>query len=73
MSHSTLTSKGQTTIPQEIRQAVGLQTGAKLNWSVTPDGVLIVRAKTQTLESLAGSIKIQAGQKVSIQDMNPLK
>ena len=38
MSHSTLTSKGQTTIPQEIREAVGLQTGAKLNWSVTPDG-----------------------------------
>ena len=47
MPHSTLTSKGQTTIPQEIREAVGLQTGAKLNWSVTPDGVLIVRAKTQ--------------------------
>ena len=59
MSHSTLTSKGQTTIPQEIREAVGLQTGAKLNWSVTPDGVLIVRAKTQSIESLAGSLKTQ--------------
>ncbi len=63
MSHSTLTSKGQTTIPQEIREAVGLQTGAKLNWSVTPDGVLIVRAKTQSIESLAGSLKTQDGKK----------
>jgi AbrB family looped-hinge helix DNA binding protein len=73
MSHSTLTSKGQTTIPQEIREAVGLRTGAKLNWSVTPDGVLIARAKTQSLASLSGSVKIQAAQKVSIQDMNPWK
>jgi AbrB family looped-hinge helix DNA binding protein len=73
MSHSTLTSKGQTTIPQEIREAVGLQTGAKLNWSVTPDGVLIVRAKTQSIVSLAGSLKTQDGKKISIQDMNPWK
>jgi len=73
MSHSTLTSKGQTTIPQEIREAVGLQTGAKLNWSVTPDGVLIVRAKTQSIESLAGSLKTQDGKQISIQDMNPWK
>ena len=73
MSHSTLTSKGQTTIPQEIREAVGLQTGAKLNWSVTPDGVLIVRAKTQSIESLAGLLKSQDGKKISIQSMNPWK
>ena len=73
MSHSTLTSKGQTTIPQEIREAVGLQTGAKLNWSVTPDGVLIVRANTQSVESLAGSLKTQDGKKICIQDMNPWK
>jgi AbrB family looped-hinge helix DNA binding protein len=73
MSHSTLTSKGQTTIPQEIREAVGLQTGAKLNWSVTPNGVLIVRAKTQSIESLAGSLKTQDSKKISIQDMNPWK
>ena len=71
MSHSTLTSKGQTTIPQEIREAAGLRTGAKLNWTVTPDGVLIVRTKTQSLASLAGSIKIQNSPKISIQDMNP--
>jgi hypothetical protein len=52
---------------------VGLQTGAKLNWSVTPDGVLIVRAKTQSIVSLAGSLKTQDGKKISIQDMNPWK
>jgi len=33
--------------------------------------VLIVRAKTQSLASLAGSIKIQNSPKISIQDMNP--
>ena len=63
MTNSTLTSKGQTTIPQDIREAAGLKTGAKLKWCVTPDGVLIVRVKSQSIESLAGAIKLPDGKK----------
>jgi AbrB family looped-hinge helix DNA binding protein len=73
MPDSTLTSKGQTTVPQEIREAVGLQTGTKLIWNLAPGGVLIVRAKTQSIKSLEGVIKVPKGKTISIQDMNPWK
>ena len=38
---STLTSKGQTTLPKAIRQRLGLETGAKVTYEFTDNGVLI--------------------------------
>ena len=73
MADSTLTSKGQTTVPLEIREAVGLQTGAKLSWSISPDGVLLIRAKTKSIQSLEGAIKLPKGKQLSIEEMNPWK
>jgi AbrB family looped-hinge helix DNA binding protein len=32
MPISTLTSKGQTTVPKEVRDALALQPGDKLSW-----------------------------------------
>ena len=40
---STLTSKGQVTIPRAIREALGLSTGMQLSFELT-DGELRVRA-----------------------------
>jgi AbrB family looped-hinge helix DNA binding protein len=37
MPHSTVTSKGQTTIPGEIRQALGIKPGDKLQYAVEGD------------------------------------
>jgi antitoxin PrlF len=34
MSTSRLTSKGRTTVPKEVREALGLKPGAKLTWEV---------------------------------------
>jgi len=34
---STLTTKGQTTVPEPIRTALGLQVGKLLVWELTPD------------------------------------
>ena len=39
---ATLTSKGQITIPQEVRQRLGLQQGDQVEF-VTEDGVTVVR------------------------------
>ncbi len=46
MAESTITSKGQTTVPAHIRAFVKAKPGNRLVWSVMPDGTLIVRAKT---------------------------
>ena len=34
---STVTTKGQTTVPEPIRAALGLQVGKMLVWELTPD------------------------------------
>ncbi len=53
---STLTSKGQTTIPQEIRESLGMQSGDKITYTPMPDGTIIMRIKSGSLLDLAGSI-----------------
>ena len=70
MSESTLTVKGQTTVPRQIREHLGAGPGTRLVWHVMPDGSLVVRAKTLSLLDLAGSLKAPKGKKVSIEDMN---
>ena len=70
MTESTITAKGQTTVPQPIRDALHAQAGTKLQWTLMPDGTVIVRAKTKSILDLAGMLKAPKGKKVSIQDMN---
>jgi antitoxin PrlF len=53
---STLTGKGQTTIPQEIRESLGMQSGDKITYTPMPDGTIIMRIKSGSLLDLAGSI-----------------
>lgn len=43
-SKSTLGAKGQTTIPAPVRAALGLKPGARLEWRLTPEGDVLVRA-----------------------------
>ena len=70
MSESTLTRKGQTTVPQPIRDALHAQPGTKLQWNLMPDGTIIVRAKTKSLLDLAGMLQAPKGKRVNIEDMN---
>lgn len=42
---STMTSKGQVTIPKTIREALGLKPGSKVMFDVTPDGAVLVCGK----------------------------
>ena len=51
MAESTITAKGQTTVPQQVRDALGAQPGARLAWHVLSDGTVIVRAKTKELSA----------------------
>ena len=71
MAESTLTAKGQTTVPADVRALVQAKPGTKLVWSVTPDGTIIVRAKTKSILEMAGMMRAPKGKRVSVQDMNP--
>ncbi|EUC12645.1 UNVERIFIED_ORG: AbrB family transcriptional regulator [Burkholderia sp. CF145] len=69
MAESTLTSRGQTTVPAEMRAALHAEPGTRLEWHVMPDSDVIVRAKTLSILNLAGSVKVD--KHVDIEDMNP--
>ncbi|WP_407541174.1 type II toxin-antitoxin system PrlF family antitoxin [Deinococcus radiomollis] len=43
---STLTSKGQTTVPKPIREQLRLDPGAEIDWTVQPDGSVLLRPAT---------------------------
>ena len=69
MSLATLTSKGQITIPADVRAALNLQPQDKLNFTVLPDGTVIVRAKRRSMAELAGTLAAPAGVSVSVDEM----
>jgi AbrB family looped-hinge helix DNA binding protein len=68
---STVTAKGQTTVPADIRALVDARPGTRLLWSVMPDGTIIVRAKTKSILDMAGMLKMPKGKRVSVEAMNP--
>ena len=57
MTAATLTSKGQTTIPKEIRDGLGLQPGDQMTFTLLPNGTVVMRAKTKSVLSLGGSLR----------------
>jgi antitoxin PrlF len=70
MSESTITTKGQTTVPRQVRELIGAGPGTRLVWHVMPDGGLIVRAKTRSVLDLAGNLTAPKGKRVPVKDMN---
>lgn len=57
MPSSTLTSKGQVTIPKQVREALGLKAGDRINFVIAPDGSVSVEPATVDLMSLEGILK----------------
>lgn len=71
MSDTTLTSKGQTTIPKDIRDGLGLKAGDRLSFTLLTDGTVIVRAKTRRLLDLAGTLARPGQKVVPVERMSP--
>jgi antitoxin PrlF len=59
MSNATLTSKGQTTIPKEIRDKLGLKAKDRLNFTLLHDGTVIMRVKNKSLAEISSVINYQ--------------
>lgn len=69
MSMSTLTQKGQTTIPQDIRQYLGVHAGDKLEFFIDQDGRVVLAPLTEKVTALKGLLR-KPTKKVSIEKMN---
>ena len=70
MTESTITSKGQTTVPADVRASIGGVPGTRLMWTVLPDGRVLVRVKNKSILDMVGMMKPSPGKHVSIEEMN---
>lgn len=68
MSEATITSKGQVTIPKPVRDALGLETGDRIEFVRTEQGFLVVPAKSD-LRSLRGMFKGRRSKPATIEEM----
>lgn len=59
---STLTSKGQTTIPKDIRDSLGMKPGDRMTFTMLPDGTVLMRVKNKSVMDVAGKLR-RKGQK----------
>jgi AbrB family looped-hinge helix DNA binding protein len=51
---STITERGQTVIPAEIRRRFGLTPAQRLEWIVEPDGIRVVPVAADPIEAFRG-------------------
>ena len=68
-----MTSKGQVSVPREIRDRLGLKPGDKMAFTMLSDRTVVMRPKTRHLADLAGSLTRPGQPKVAVEEMNPFK
>jgi AbrB family looped-hinge helix DNA binding protein len=71
VSDTTLTSKGQTTIPKEIRDELGIRPGDRMTFTLLPDGTVIMRVKNRPLAEAAGLLHREGETAVPVEQMTP--
>jgi len=70
MPTATLSSKGQTVIPKEIRDRLGLQPGDALDFVVQDNGDVLIRPSTEDIRHLKGLLHRPDRLPVSLGEMN---
>jgi AbrB family looped-hinge helix DNA binding protein len=57
MPRSTITSKGQITLPKAVRDALDVSSGDQVSFLIREDGTVLVEAASVDLLGLKGSVK----------------
>ena len=67
---ATLTSKGQTTIPKEIRESRAMKAGDRMTFTLMPDGTVVMRVKTKSVTELAGVLHKKGRKPVPLEQLS---
>lgn len=67
---ATLTSKGQTTIPKEIRDRLGMKPGDRMTFTLMQDATVVMRVKSKSVTELAGMLKKKGRKPVPIEQLS---
>ena len=69
MSLATITSKGQTTIPKDIRDCLGLQPKDQIQFTLISDETVILRVKKRSIKELYGLLHDPDIKPISVEKM----
>lgn len=67
---ATLTSKGQTTIPKQVRDALGMRAGDRITFTLLADGAVLMRVKNKSVMTVAGSLRKQGRKALAIEQLS---
>lgn len=70
MSTATITSKGQITIPKEIRDSLMLHTGDRIDFTVTENGEVLLKPLTRRVDDLFGRLQKNGQQALTVEAMD---
>jgi antitoxin PrlF len=70
MATATVTSKGQITIPAQVRNALGLEAGDRVEFVEQGKGQFAIVAATRSVQELKGRFQGKRGKPVTIEEMN---
>ena len=63
MMESTMTTKGQITVPKAVRDRLRLEPGDKVYFDISPDGTVRMVARNRPMEELFGILRGRVGSK----------
>ena len=67
---ATLTSKGQTTIPKEIRDELGMKPGDRMTFTLMADATVVTRVKNKSITDLAGTLYKKGRKPVPVEQLS---
>jgi antitoxin PrlF len=70
MATGTLTSKGQITVPKEIRDYLKLRPGHRLEFQITREGAVFLRPRNRDVRELKGIVHSPHAKPVTVEEMN---
>ncbi|MGA3189526.1 MAG: AbrB/MazE/SpoVT family DNA-binding domain-containing protein [Bryobacteraceae bacterium] len=70
MPRSTITSKGQITIPKEVRDEMGLKPGDRVNFVKDRKGQILLRPLHSDFRSLRGMVKSRLNRPITLEEMD---
>lgn len=69
-TETTVTSKGQTTIPKEIRDKLHMKPGDRITFTLMPDATVLLRLKSKSFTELAGALHKKGRKPVPIEQLS---
>lgn len=67
---ATMTSKGQITLPKEIRDKLGLDAGSMLDFEILPDNTITARHVKPDARRIRGLLKSPHAKPLTVQQMD---